>query len=128
MHERQFDWLTHVLPLEKLNIVQLLQQATHETQRNGTQRNPTEPQFSSAKDDVTPFKVNGDASTLPDQRIQMQPCACSVIDLDQWEETTRLESVWGAGLPVEQRFSEKMAAQCGSLFVFIGQQITLGRV
>src|SRR4029434_1122280 len=39
---------------------------------------PTEPQFSSAKDDVTPFKVNGDASTLPDQRIPMATCESSV--------------------------------------------------
>ena len=73
MHERQFDWLTHALPLEKLNIFQLLPQAMHETQRN-----PTEPKFSSAKDDVTPFKVNGDASTLPDQRIPTATCETSV--------------------------------------------------
>ena len=38
MHERQFDWLTHALPHEKLNILQLLPQAKHETQRKGTQR------------------------------------------------------------------------------------------
>ena len=38
----------------------------------------TEPQFSSAKDDVTPFKVNGDASTLPDQRIPTRTCESSV--------------------------------------------------
>ncbi len=81
MHERQFDWLTHALPLEKLKIVQLLPQATHETQRNGTQRNPTEPQFSSAKDNVTPFKVNGDPSTLTDQRIPTRACEWKVIQL-----------------------------------------------
>src|SRR4029434_6315326 len=34
----------------------------------------TEPQFSSAKDDDTPFKVNGDPSPLTDQRIPTQPC------------------------------------------------------
>ena len=67
MHERQFDWLTHALPLEKLNIFQLLPQAAHETQWN-----PTEPQFSSAKDDVTPFKENGDPLSLTDQQIAMQ--------------------------------------------------------
>src|SRR4029434_5356197 len=38
MHERQFDWLTHALPHEKLNILQLLLQAKHETQHTGTQR------------------------------------------------------------------------------------------
>src|SRR4029434_6676197 len=38
MHERQFDWLTHALPLEKLNILQLFPQANHETQRTGSQR------------------------------------------------------------------------------------------
>src|SRR4029434_9506613 len=38
MHERQFDWLTHALPLEKLNILQLFPQAKHETKRTGTQR------------------------------------------------------------------------------------------
>src|SRR4029434_445549 len=38
----------------------------------------TEPQFSSAKDDVTPFKVNGDASTLPDQRIPTATCERAV--------------------------------------------------
>ena len=41
-------------------------------------RNATEPQFSSAKDDVTPFKVNGDPSPLTDQRIPTQRCECSV--------------------------------------------------
>src|SRR4029434_7759991 len=38
MHERQFDWLTHALPHEKLNILQLLLQKKHETHRTGTQR------------------------------------------------------------------------------------------
>src|SRR4029434_8408491 len=66
MHERQFDWLTHVLPLEKLNIVQLLQQAT---EPNGAVM---------AKDDVTPFKMNGDPSTLTDQRIPTRRCECCV--------------------------------------------------
>src|SRR4029434_8473622 len=76
MHERQFDWLTHALPLEKLNILQLLPQAKHETQHTGT-----EPQFSSAKDDVTPFKVNGDPSTLTDQRIPTCSCESPVTVL-----------------------------------------------
>src|SRR4029434_3489182 len=40
--------------------------------------NATEPKFSLAKDDVTPFKVNGDASTLPDQRIPTATCESSV--------------------------------------------------
>ena len=34
--------------------------------------------FSSAKDDVTPFKVNGDPSTLTDQRIPTRTCECCV--------------------------------------------------
>ena len=45
---------------------------------NATQGNPTEPQFSLAKDDVTPFKVNGDPSTLTDQRIPTRSCERSV--------------------------------------------------
>src|SRR4029434_3020861 len=50
----------------------------HERQFNWQLANPTEPQFSSAKDDVTPFKVNGDPSTLMDQRIPTQSCQCAV--------------------------------------------------
>ena len=38
---------------------------------NATQRNPTEPQFSSAKDDVTPFKVNLDGSTHSNAKLWM---------------------------------------------------------
>src|SRR4029434_5246631 len=53
MHERQFDWLTHALPLEKLNIFQLLPQATHETQRNGTSRLLTYPRFLKQEPDIT---------------------------------------------------------------------------
>src|SRR4029434_67637 len=70
MHERQFDWLTHALPLEKLNILQLFPQAKHETQRTGTQRSHNSVRqritffFCHLADDVTPFKVNGDPSTL----------------------------------------------------------------
>ena len=56
----QFDWLIHALPLEKLNIFQL-----------SAQLNTTEPQFSLVTDDVFPFKVNGDLSTLTDQRISL---------------------------------------------------------
>src|SRR4029434_7649756 len=40
----------------------------------------TEPQFSLAKDDDTPFKVNGDPSPLTDQRIPTQRCECSLTD------------------------------------------------
>ena len=84
MHERQFDWLTHALPLEKLNILQLFPQASIETHGN-----PTEPQFSSAKDDVTPFKVNGDPSTLTDQRIPTRWCERSVMHTVQIKEKTK---------------------------------------
>src|SRR4029434_6360635 len=41
----------------------------------------TEPQFSSAKDDDTPFKVNGDPSPLTDQRIPTEACECSVTGI-----------------------------------------------
>src|SRR4029434_2920258 len=75
MHERQFDWLTHALPLENLNIVQLLLQAKHETQRTGTQRSHNSVR---QKVDVTPFKVNGDPSTLTDQRIPTRSCERSL--------------------------------------------------
>src|SRR4029434_4047078 len=51
-----------------IGIFQLLPQGTHETQRK----------FSSAKDDVTPLEVNGDPSTLTDQRIPTEACECSV--------------------------------------------------
>ena len=76
MHERQFDWLTHALPLEKLNIFQLLTQAKHEMQH--MKCNATEPQFSSVKDGITPFKVNGDPSTSTDQRIPARTCESKV--------------------------------------------------
>src|SRR4029434_10908686 len=41
-------------------------------------RNEMGPTFSAAKDDVIPFKVNGDASTLPDQHIPTASCESSV--------------------------------------------------
>src|SRR4029434_7777212 len=45
----------------------------------------TEPQFSSAGDDITPFKVNGDLSTLADQRIPTP--TCERPDSDRHEST-----------------------------------------
>src|SRR4029434_10643926 len=68
-----------------------------------TQRNPMEPQFSSAKDDVTPFKVNGDASTLPDQRIPTQACEWAVtahsdVCVTSVDPTDEVGGVWCMGL------------------------------